>query len=131
VLAGGDIHMSQMESDGTWGAPILVPGINSSATDQRPSISRSGREIYFFSTRGPSISRLWVATRDDVQQPWSSPVLVAIGDNVLTTQPFIHSNNITETLLFVRQVAVPGTVPVRFHNDLFMSQRTVIRGRNQ
>jgi hypothetical protein len=126
VLGGGNILVSQMELNGSWGTPFFVDepaddqGINTRSTDQRPSISNDGLELYFFSNRpagGLSTARLWVATRESVNDPWSSPTLVPIGDNVTTTQPFIHSLGRTQTLLFVRMVPDSG-------NNLFMSTRT-------
>ena len=121
ILALGDIYVSQLTSDGTWGQPSPVSEINTPFSDQRPSVSHDGRELYFHSTRpatvgGAAIARIWVATRQRVSDPWSSPTLVPspISD-VQTIHPFIHSHGKTETLLFVRS------------GDIWMSERTKIK----
>ena len=131
VLTLGNIYVSQLGSDGTWGNPIPVDEpaedpadldrINTTFSDQRPSVSHDGRELYFHSTRltpagEVGLAHLWVATRREVSDPWSTPVLVPapISDE-LTIHPFIHSHGKTETLLFVRS------------GDIWMSERAKIK----
>jgi hypothetical protein len=117
VLTLGDIYVSQLTSDGTWGKPSAVGEIKTSFSDQRPSVSHDGLELYFHSTRptpegGAPLAHIWVATRQRVSDPWSAPTLVPPPiSNLQTIQPFIHSHGKTETLLFVRG------------GDLWMSER--------
>jgi hypothetical protein len=121
ALTRGDIFMTQMAADGSWGTPSPVSEINTvEFADQRPSIAHNGLEIYFWSNRD-GIAHIWVATRERVRGLWSAPTLVPspISD-ALTIQPFIHSQGNTQTLLFIR--TEPGN-----GNDLFMSQRTSTR----
>lgn len=118
ILTLGNIYVSELTLDGTWGEPSPVGEINTSFSDQRPSVSHDGRELYFHSTRpltvgGAAIAHVWVATRQRVSDPWSAPTLVPspISD-ALTIHPFIHSQSKIQTLLFVRG------------GDLWMSERT-------
>jgi hypothetical protein len=120
VLVLGNIYMTQLNSDGTWSPRSAPSKINTDCSDQRPSISHDGRTLYFHSTRpvtppGPCATqaRIWVATREEVTDPWSAPTLVPspISD-VQTIHPFIHSHGRIETLFFVRS------------GDIWISQRT-------
>jgi hypothetical protein len=122
VLTLGNIYVSQLLPDGTWGKPSPLDEINTPCSDQRPSVSHDGRELYFHSTRpittgACATAHIWVATRQRVSDPWSAPTLVPspISD-APTIHPFIHSHGKTQTLLFVRG------------GDLWMSQRTRGRG---
>jgi WD40-like Beta Propeller Repeat len=118
TLTRGDIYMSEMNPDGTWGRPSGVSEINMpDFADQRPSIAHNGLEIYFWSNRDGT-GHIWRATRRHVSDDWSTPELLPLPINsTQTIQPYIHSHGNTETLLFVRAVA-------GFGNDLFVSQRT-------
>jgi hypothetical protein len=123
----GDIYVSRMVN-GVWGDVNLAQGINSDAADQRPSISHDGLELYFWSNRAKvagelTKARIWVATRDDVNDLWSVPVTVDFsGGDLDGIMPFIHSHGTTETLLLVRPFS-----PV-LARDLWISQRTRLSG---
>ena len=114
---GGDIYVSEMAADGTWGPATPVAELNSAASDQRASIKHNGVEIYFWSDRSGR-AQIWQATRPSVSDPWSAPTIVPspIADEQ-SLHPFIHSHGATETLLFSR--IIPGT-----GLDLYMSTRT-------
>jgi Tol biopolymer transport system component len=123
ALLGGDIYVSRMVN-GIWGRPSKVPVINSSvASDQRPSISHDGLELYFWSDRDGA-SHLWVARRGTVSDSWSEPTRVEFptsetsDPDTPTIQPFIYSHGKAETLLFVR-----GSPGVGSGRDLWMSER--------
>ena len=63
--------------DDPWGVPVnLGPVVNSSASDEHPSISADGLELYFGSTRagGSGTHDLWVTTRLTKDHPWTEPV---------------------------------------------------------
>lgn len=118
LLVLGNLYVSQLASNGIWGKPLPVSELNTSFSDQRPSVSQDGRELYFHSNRPTptgevGVAHVWVATRESVTDAWSAPTLVPspISD-LQTIHPFIHSHGKTETLLFVRS------------GDLWMSQRT-------
>jgi hypothetical protein len=75
---GGDIYMAELHGD-AFGAPELVPGLNSLADDGHPNVRRDGLEIFFYSQRtdlpdaqgGPDI---YMATRASTSDAWSTPV---------------------------------------------------------
>ena len=73
---GVDIYSSPMYDKDSFGPPSLVPGLNTSATEQQPTLSKNGLEIIFVSNRagGSGGADLWVATRATVYAPWSLPV---------------------------------------------------------
>lgn len=114
---GGDIYVSRMMSDGSWGVATEVTELNSAGSDQRATVRFDGREVYFWSDRS-GLARLWHSSRAHTSDPWSPPQMVpspiADGDGL---HPFIHSRGTTETLLFTRTIAGSGF-------DLFVSTRT-------
>ena len=115
---GGDIYVSELV-DGVWTKPSEVTALNlpDPVTDQRPSISHDGLEIYFYSDRDGT-QHLWVATRESVSSSWTTPIPVAFANDVdaPAIMPFIHSHGRTETLLFVRPFALGN-------RDLWISER--------
>jgi hypothetical protein len=117
---GGDIYVSELK-DGAWSTPTRVSELNIAASNQRPSISHEGLEIYFWSDRDGT-GHLFVATRETVSSPWSPPVRVVFPTSEQESiMPFIHSHGRTETLLFVR----PFPLAAR---DLWITERTRLGG---
>ena len=123
VLVLGNIFVSEMLPDGKWGerspvSDVNPDEVNTSCSDQRPSISYDGLELYFHSTRPcpngvPGVAHVWVSTRQRVGDAWPAPTLWPNPtSNEPAIHPFIHSHGKTETLLFVRG------------GDILMSQRT-------
>lgn len=84
VTGDGDIYVSAFDG-GDFGAPALVPGLNTVANDLRPNLRRDGLEIFFDSNRGGGIGGLdlWMSTRTSTSDPWSSAT--NLGSNVNST----------------------------------------------
>jgi Tol biopolymer transport system component len=81
VAGDGDIYVSAFDGD-TFGAPALVPGLNTPANDLRPNLRRDGLEIFFDSNRPGGIGGLdlWTSTRVSTSDAWSAPT--NLGANV-------------------------------------------------
>jgi hypothetical protein len=74
-----DIYVAE-----AFGTGVLVPGLNSTATDARPSITADGLEMFFHSNRaGAAGFDMFRATRKSVLDPWSEPE--GLGPDVNTT----------------------------------------------
>lgn len=74
VAGDADIYVSAF-AGGSFGAPVLVPGLNTAANDARPNLSRDALEIFFDSSRSGGIGGLdlWTSTRTSTSDPWSTP----------------------------------------------------------
>jgi len=120
---GGDIYVSTQNPDGSWGVAIPVDEVNTPLTDQRPSISHNGLDIYFFSNRegGQGGVDIWGATREDVAAPFGTPTNLGAGINTAAAEqhPFIYGKGGTQQLYFSRNLGT-GTV---LNLDLFVSTR--------
>jgi hypothetical protein len=83
-LGGSDLYISSFDGVG-FGAPSLVPFLNSTNDDFRPNLRRDGLEIFFDSNRsgGFGMLDLWSATRATTSDPWSAPT--NLGSNVNST----------------------------------------------
>lgn len=70
-----DIYTSARQQDGSFGPPSAVAELNSSAQDARPTLHRSGLEVFFFSPRTGSLGAtdLWSSTRENRSLPWTTP----------------------------------------------------------
>ncbi|HEV8380006.1 MAG TPA: hypothetical protein VGQ29_00315 [Gemmatimonadales bacterium] len=120
---GGDIFVSELGADGTFGPATLVAELSSPFTDQKPSVAHTGLEIYFHSDRpGSADQDLWVSTRESVLARWSTPVNVGFPINSAAGEQFafIVSHGQTEWLYFSRNMATPPA----FDFDLFVSTRS-------
>jgi hypothetical protein len=75
-----DLYVSAQNPGGSFGPPTSLSELNSSCSDQRPSIRSDGLEIFFHSN-GPApggagcatVFDLWVAKRDTLSQVWYAP----------------------------------------------------------
>lgn len=78
----GDIYVSPFDAVG-FGAPMLVPGLNSPQDDFRPNLRRDGLEIVFDSNRPGGYGGLdiWTSTRASTSDPWSTPTNLGTGIN--------------------------------------------------
>jgi hypothetical protein len=100
----GDLYMSPMTGDWSFGPAEQVPGVNSAAADGQPFVSRDGRELFFFSSRpgslGAGTTDIWSATRDSIADPWGEPFNVgpAINTEANESRPSLSWDG--GTLLF-------------------------------
>jgi hypothetical protein len=72
-----DIYASTLQSDGTFGAPVLVPELSSPYFDDYPAIRSDGLEMFIASQRPGGIgssTNIWVSTRASTLDRWSTPV---------------------------------------------------------
>ena len=124
-LGSADVWMSERQADGSWGPATPITELNSSASDTRTSISHDGLEIYLQSGRAGGLGGddLWVATRDTVDAPWSSPVNVGapVNTSANDVRPYLSADR--ETLFFAsdRPGGSGGT-------DLWMTTRSKRHG---
>jgi len=75
-----DIYVAAID-DGTVGAPVPVPGLNTPSNDARPNLRRDGREIFFDRPGECGGIDLWMSTRPSTEAPWSQPVNLGCGVN--------------------------------------------------
>lgn len=70
-----DIYVSELQSNGFFGDPVLVPELSSAQSDQRPSVRFDGLELFLGSNRPGSLggNDLWVSTRETVFDTWDVP----------------------------------------------------------
>jgi hypothetical protein len=83
-----DIYVSTMQPDGTFGPAEPVDELNTAFTDDAPTLSRDGLEIYFTSDRVGSVPYplddccgpagqpspdIWVSRRASTSDPWGPP----------------------------------------------------------
>jgi WD40-like Beta Propeller Repeat len=82
AVPGGDIYRALVDLDaGTSGDALPVAELNSSAFELEPAIRHDGKEIFFGSGRGGSTD-IWTATRQNVNDPWSTPTKVILGSSI-------------------------------------------------
>jgi hypothetical protein len=100
--AARDLFLSQLQSDGTWGPPTLIPELSGPTTENRPTIRRDGLEIFFYSDRlgGSGGTDLWTATRATVDDPWSTPVNLGPTVNSSGTDQHAYLSADATTLVF-------------------------------
>ena len=74
--SGPDIYVSEQNQDGSFGPAAPVAELNSAFADLRPNVRKKGLEIVFDSNRPDTLGGqdLYSATRESVDDPWSTPV---------------------------------------------------------
>jgi hypothetical protein len=91
--ADSDIYLSALRPDGSLGASVLVPGLNTHRDDSRPNLRRDGLEIFFDSTRpgGSGGADIWTSTRSSASDPWSTPQNLggAVNTEANETRPWL------------------------------------------
>lgn len=71
-----DIYVSTLQTNGMFGTPVLVDGVNTASNDQRPNLRvRDGMELFFESDRAGAVgsSDLYVTNRENTSSPWRAP----------------------------------------------------------
>lgn len=74
--SGPDIYASDQLPNGSFGPATPVAELNSAFGDFRPNVRRNGLEIVFDSNRTGTLGGqdLYSATRESIDEPWSTPV---------------------------------------------------------
>ena len=124
TLAAFDIYEARVTREGeTEELATPVIELNSSALDGDPAISHDGKEIFFWSQRpgGFGMADIWVATRRNPHDLWSSPenlggVINTTGSDL--TPSLSHDGR---TLLWSAGFAARGGLGL---TDIWMSTRT-------
>jgi Tol biopolymer transport system component len=116
----GDIFVSDLQPDGTFGPAMLVPELSSPDTESGPSVRFDGLEILFSSNRpgGSGQADLWSSTRSTVFDLWSAPANLGplVNSDAQDAAPDIASDR--QTLYFAS--SRPGVGG----NDVFVTTRT-------
>jgi Tol biopolymer transport system component len=118
--AGLDIYVTELRGK-SWSAPEAVHELNSAAQDARPTVRSDGLEVIFASNRDGSLD-LYVARRDHVWEPWSTPESLgpSINTAAVENQPSLSQDG--RTLYFFSNRA-NGDL------DLYVSTRSPLRSR--
>ena len=127
-LGGADIYVSEQMADGSFGPAVLVTELSSTSLENDPSIRHDGLEIFFQSNRTGSIGTaldLWVATRANTLDAWSTPV--SLGNTINTASidnnAYLSSDGMTLFFASDRPGGFGGV-------DLYMTTRTKLRGNS-
>jgi len=124
TLAGSDIYEVRVTRDGeALGPATPVAELNSSVEDLGARVRADGREVFFWSARpgGMGLSDIWVATRQNPHDAWSTPENVGpmINTPFADLTPSLSWDG--RTLLFS---AAPAARPSLGLQDIWMSTRT-------
>jgi hypothetical protein len=111
--SGPDIYVSEQLDGGTFGPAAPVTELNSTFGDFRPNVRRNGLEIVFDSNRSDTLGGqdLYSATRESVDDPWSTPVNLG---NVVNTAANETRGSFWrgETLYFGRSPGPEGSTDI-------------------
>jgi len=122
--SGPDIYRSARHGDGSFGPSEPVAELNSAAMDIQPNVRRDGRELVFASNRGGAGAfggqDIWVATRKDVNGPWSAPVNLGAAVNTAANETRPSLSWGATRLYFGRAPGAPATA------DIYVSTRQKI-----
>jgi len=115
----GDIFISDLLPDGTFGPSMLVAELSSPDSEAGPSVRFDGLEVFFWSNRPGGVGQadLWAATRSTVFDSWSAPTNLGplVNSAAREFDPDIASDR--ETLYFRTGPSIGGI-------DLYVTTRT-------
>ena len=116
----GDIYVSEKRLDGSFRPATAVSELNSEGNDIQPNVRKDGREVVLSSNRTGTLGAqdIWVATRDEVGDPWSAPVNLGSAVNTAAAESRPSLSWDALTLLFGR---TPGPEGI---GDIYVSTRT-------
>jgi hypothetical protein len=120
AIVPGDIYVSEKLEDGSFGPASPVAELNSAGNDIQPNVRKDGREVVFSSNRTGTLGGqdIWVATRDEVGDPWSVPVNLGSAVNTAAAESRPSLSWDALTLLFGRTPGPEGS------GDIYVSTRT-------
>jgi hypothetical protein len=117
-----DLYAVRITRSGvTLGPAVVVAELNSSVEDNHASVSADGREIFFNSRRpGSAGFDIWVATRGNVHDAWSTPANLGapVNSQFAEFHPSVSFDG--RTLLFISGLARGGLGGF----DIWMATRT-------
>ena len=131
LAVGGSVAVASTAA-GPWGAPVEIDdvagnsdAINTAATEGCPILSPDGRDLYMASNRtgGKGGLDIWVAHRDEVDEPFGEPVnleAVNSGANDFCPTPLRGRR-----LLFVSNRDTPGACGM---GDMFITRDNPAHG---
>lgn len=82
-----------------WGAPSVVPELNSTSADYGAAISFDGLRIWLTTERDRSPGRIWQSSRANRGAPWAAPQLVTELQTAPVVKDFAPAVDATETLM--------------------------------
>lgn len=106
-----------------FGAPVLVPGVNTAEDDSAPTLTADEKTIYFTRVNGPDFD-IYVATRADRNAAFGTAQPVpGVNANGFEGDPFVTTDG---KLFFMSSVrTAPGTLGSA---DIFFATRDAITG---
>jgi hypothetical protein len=119
----GDIFVSRIGADGTFGPSALVAELSDPlANDIQPNVRKDGEEVVFSSNRsgGNGSQDIWVSTRENGGDAWSQPVNLGTNLNTSASESRPSLSWDAETLYFGRAPAAggPGDVYVTIRSKI-------------
>lgn len=132
VTGDSDLYSSEWHG-GSFGAPQLVPGVNSASDDGQPNLRRDALEIYFYTTRSGTpgttgtlgLADIFVAVRASAHDAWGAPVNAGPSVNTALgaeTRPFLSSDG--ETLYFGSSAPASVRPSAEGSTDIYMTTRS-------
>jgi WD40-like Beta Propeller Repeat len=122
AIVPGDIYVSEKRLDGSFRPATPVEELNSAGNDIQPNVRKDGREVVLSSNRTGTLGGqdIWVATRDEVGDPWSAPVNLGSAVNTAAAESRPSFSWDALTLLFGRTPGPEGS------GDIYVSTRTAL-----
>jgi hypothetical protein len=100
---------------GPFGAPVPLGELNTSDNEGDPSMTADGLEIYFASNRQGLFSKIFVATRASVSDPFGAPIPLSLNSAADEFGPEISNDGLE---LYFNRSQFPGS-----DSDIFRTTR--------